>query len=180
MIGTQDYGILYEKQEKPTVLLGFSDSDYAGDRATRKSTSGYISKLCNGPITWSSKKQNSVSLSTTEAEYIAASSAVKEVLWLHQLLDDIDESDKVNKPTVLYIDNQSAIKLVKNSEFHNRSKHIEVRYHFIREKYNSGDIVPMYVQTNNQEADIFTKGLSKKVFETLRQKIGMFTARLNN
>ena len=140
---------------------------------TRKSTSGYLFKLSGRPVTWTSKKQATVSLSTTEAEYIAASNAVKEVLWLMQLLNDIDESEQAKKPISIFIDNQSAIKLVKNSEFHNRSKHIDVRYHFIREKFEKGDIVPEYVESENQEADIFTRNLPKAKFEYIRRKIGI-------
>lgn len=172
LIGTTNYGILYSKQNgSKSALVGFSDSDYAGDRATRRSTTGYLFKLAGGPITWSSRKQSTVSLSTTEAEYVAASSAVKESLWLHQLLKDIQEDDKLVLPMTLYIDNQSAIKLVKNSEFHQRSKHIDIKFHFIREQFEKGVILPQYVNTASQEADIFTKALSKIVFEKLRDKI---------
>jgi len=167
---TVSFGITYS-QDKIHNLAGFSDADFAGDRQTRKSTSGYVFKMCNGPVTWSSRRQQSVSLSTTESEYIAASEATKEAVWLYQLLSDIGET--VPKPVKIYIDNQSAIRLIKNPEFHNRTKHIDIRFHYIREKFECGDIDPVYVESASQEADIFTKALPKVKFEKLRDLLGV-------
>ena len=164
LIGTQDYGIEFDKN-KDRNLCGFTDSDYASDTETRWSTSVYVFKLCNGPITWASRRQPTVTLSTTEAKYVAASQATKEALWLQKLLLDIKE--EVTKPTVLNIDNQSSIKLIRNPEFHNRTKHIDVQYHFVREKFEAGDIVPVYVNTKEQQADIFTKALPRNRFQDL-------------
>ena len=132
---TSHYGIVYSPEDIDSFrLLGYSDADFAGDVDSRKSTSGYVFKISGGPVTWSTEKQSTVSTSTTEAEYIAASTAVKELLWLVQLLKDLDESEMCSGGVPLLIDNQSAIKLIKNPVFHRRSKHIDVRYHFIREK----------------------------------------------
>lgn len=170
IIGTQNYGIQFDKNGD-TNLYGFTDSDYASDIDTRRSTSGYVYKLCNGPITWSSKRQPTVTLSTTEAEYVAASQATKEAIWLQKLLFDIHE--EVIKPTILNVDNQSSIKLIRNPEFHNRTKHIDVQYHFVRDKYEAGDIVPVYVNTREQQADIFTKPLPKRRFQELCKKLGI-------
>lgn len=122
-------------------------------------------------MTWSSKKQQTVTLSTTEAEYIAASDATKEALWLKQFLVDINETCSL--PIQLFVDNQSAIRLIKTSDQHHRTKHIDVRYHFIREKYTNGEIYPIYIPSKNQQADIFTKALSKKAFEELRSALGL-------
>lgn len=170
LIGTSTFGILFQKGEQHS-LIGFSDADFAGDFETRKSTSGYVYKYSNAPITWTSRRQQSVSVSTTEAEYIAASEACKEAIWLTQLLSDLDE--RCNRPVELYLDNQSAIRLIKNPEMHTRAKHISVRYHFIRELYEKGDINVTYVNTNDQEADIFTKALHRDKFQKLRHFLGV-------
>src|SRR5436190_21577392 len=108
---TKDRGMLYSKCEALS-LIGFSDSDFAADVDTRRSTSGYIFKLSNGPVTWMSQRQTIVSLSTTEAEYIAACLTVKESIWIRKLLCELGYP--CGDPTQIYIDNQSAIKLVRN------------------------------------------------------------------
>lgn len=170
LLGTSDLGITYRKEESFN-LVGFSDSDYASDYNTRHSTSGYLFKLCGGPVTWSSKKQSSVCLSTTEAEYVAAAQAAKEAIWLQELLQDIGE--QIVKPTPIYIDNQSAIKLIHNPEHHSRTKHIDIKYHFVREKYEEGIIVPLFVDTNNQEADLLTKPLTSSKFNRNVMLLGL-------
>ncbi|XP_050546151.1 uncharacterized protein LOC126908280 [Daktulosphaira vitifoliae] len=124
-------------------LHGYSDADYAGDTTTRRSTSGYIFMMTNGIVAWCSQRQKSVALSTTEAEYMALSQAVQELTWLTLLTSDLLETQ--GETPVLYADNQSAIKLVKNPEFHKRTKHIDVRYHYIREKFNEGMFSLEYV-----------------------------------
>lgn len=167
---TAAYGIEYSSATDCLCqLIGYSDADFANDVDSRKSTSGYVFKISNGPVTWCSQKQTAVSTSTTEAEYIAASTAVKEILWLRQLLIDIDESEISAESVPLFMDNQSAIKLIKNPVFHKRTKHIDVRYHFIREKYEDGSISIKYVKSEEQLADIFTKALPKLKFEKLRE-----------
>jgi len=163
--GTDNFGIVYSNQ--PNALIGYSDSDHAGDVDTRRSTTGYAFILSGGCITWASKRQSTVSLSTTEAEFIAACEATKEAVWLRKLLNDIEHPCVL--PTVLKVDNQRAIKLSKNPEFHRRSKHIDVRYQFICEKVKDCEIDTQYVATDNQCADIFTKALCRDKFETLRR-----------
>ena len=169
---TSDLGIEYRKSANPTIS-GFSDSDYANDLDTRRSTTGYLFQQSGGPVTWNSQRQATVSLSTTEAEYVAASHASKEATWLRHLLQDIGQSAK--KPTMIFMDNQSAIRLVHNPKFHKRTKHIDVKYHYIREKYYNGEIDIKYVSTKNQLADILTKPLPKDQFEILRTDIGMIS-----
>ncbi|KAG5871047.1 hypothetical protein JTB14_021194 [Gonioctena quinquepunctata] len=137
---TSELGIHYSKEEQ-LQLSGFSDSDYASDKDTRKSTTGYIFKLCNGAVTWSSKRQHAVTLSTTEAEYVASCQATKEAIWIRRLMNDIGESVSIATP--LNIDNQSAIKLIHNPEFHNRTKHVDIQFHFVREKFQDGEIEPV-------------------------------------
>lgn len=130
--GTVDHGILYSGNGNGN-LLGYSDADYAGDIMTRRSTSGFAFMYGNGIVSWCSERQKSVSLSTTESEYIAASNAIKELVWLKRILEEMLSNEV--EDVKFYMDNQSAIRLVKNPEFHKRSKHIDIRYHFIREKF---------------------------------------------
>lgn len=158
--GTLKLGIRYSGNN--TELTVYSDADYAGDIETRHSTTGYVSVLCEGPITWSSQRQRCVSRSTTESEYIAASDAARETVWLRGLLAEL----KVPciKPTILYVDNQSAIKLVQRKDSHKRTKHIDVRYHYIRELVESNQLMVEYIPSDKQLADIFTKLLPKDRF----------------
>lgn len=165
--GTINVGILYSKNG---MFEAYSDADFAGDKIARKSTSGFVCKFANGPITWQSKKQQCVALSTTEAEYISAATVTKEIIWLKKIFNEC----KINITTYnLYIDNMSAIKLIKNPEFHQRSKHIDVKYHFVRDNYQKGEINVTYVKSEEQIADIFTKALPKPKFEFLKEKLGL-------
>lgn len=129
-------------------MVGYSDADFASYVESRRSTTGYVFYLSNGPITWSSHRQKLVTLSTTEAEYVAASAATRGAMWLRKLLRDLGHS--CVEATKLYVDNQSAIRLVKNPEFHKRTKTIDIRYHYIREKYESKDICVQYVPSEVQ------------------------------
>ena len=140
-------------------LVGFSDADYAGDKVDRKSTSGTCHFLGRSLVCWSSKKQNCVSLSTAESEYIAAGSCCAQLLWMKQTLKDYG----INvKHVPLLCDNESAIKIAHNPVQHSRTKHIEVRHHFIRDHVAKGDINLKHVRTEKQLADIFTKPLDEK------------------
>lgn len=159
LINNIDLGIEYHGNDNE---FEFSDADYANDIETRRSTSGYVFSIAHGLVTWSSQRQKLVSMSTAESEYIAAASAAKEAVWLRNLLDDIGY--RCGKPTILYVDNQSTIRLIKNSEFHKRTKHIDIRHHFIREKVEQGDIEVKYVPTNYQRADILTKHFPESIF----------------
>lgn len=172
--GTIDLGIRYQRSGNATTLTGYSDADYAGDTETRRSTTGYIFTISGGAVSWASQRQSMVSLSTTEAEYIAASTATKELVWLRRLLNDVDS--QCDQPSVLYIDNQSAIKLIRNPEFHKRSKHIDIRYHFVREKLASNELIVKYVNTNEQCADFLTKALSGEKLNVLIRMIGLYKA----
>jgi len=122
---TADLELLYCKNGD---FEAYSDVDFVSDRETRKSTSGILCKNANAVIVWQSKRQQCISLSTTESEYVSAASAVKEIIWLKRLLS---ECGHCNKNSCLYIDNMSAIRLIKNPEFHQRSKHTDVKFHFI-------------------------------------------------
>ena len=156
------------------VLSGYSDSDWAGDYDTRKSTSGFVFGVGSAAISWSSKLQATVALSTCEAEYIGQTNAAKEAIWLRRLLDEI-QPKTANQPraTIIYCDNQGAIALAKNPQFHARTKHIDIQHHFVREKVNEGVVQLEYIDTERQVADGLTKALDKVRFERFRKAIGL-------
>ena len=151
-------------------LIGYSDSDYAGDRVDRKSTSGTCHFLGRSLVCWSSKKQNCVSLSTAEAEYIVAGSCCAQLLWMKQTLKDYGVNVK-NVP--LFCDNESAIKIAHNPVQHSKTKHIQIRHHFLRDHVLKGDISIEHVKTEEQLADIFTKPLDEKRFSKLRCELNI-------
>lgn len=166
--GTRDWGIKYSKNGKLDCIEAYSDSDFAGDQETRRSTTGYILMYCEGPIAWCSRRQPIIALSTAEAELIAAAECAKEVLYFKSFLGEVlNQSVGVT----LKIDNQSAIKIIKNGSFNKRSKHIDVRYKFICEKVDNKEISIEYCSTRNQIADIFTKSLNKTTFEKFKNNI---------
>ena len=168
--GTQKYGLLYKRNSSECV--GFSDADWGGDQDDRKSTSGYIFQVGGTAVSWRSKKQACVALSTAEAEYIALSSAAQESLWLNQLLAGLTKNE-TEKAMVIYEDNQAAISMAQTPKFHGRSKHIAIKYHFIREQVANGKIDIRYCNTKDMTADFLTKGLSGDRFEKLRLMSGV-------
>lgn len=170
--GTQDYGIFYDSNPNEFKFFAYSDADYAGDLVKRKSTSGNCFLLGSSVISWASELQRCTAQSTAEAEYVAASEATKELVWLKRLVNGLDDTLSKEKPS-FYLDNHAAIKLTKNPEFHKRSKHIDTRYHYIREKYELGAFELKSVSTENQLADIFTKALPKNRFEFLRNHLNI-------
>ena len=170
LIGTMHLGLLYRKNELKSCV-GFSDADWAGDLDDRKSTSGYIFQMSGAAISWRSKKQACVALSTAEAEYIALASAAQEAVWMRQLLTDL--RSKPEEATKIYEDNQSAICLAKNPQFHGRAKHIGIKYHYIREQVENGNVELSYCRTEEMVADALTKGLSRGQFRKLREMLGM-------
>ncbi|CAJ2647282.1 unnamed protein product [Trifolium pratense] len=172
--GTISYGVLYDKGSLNMKLEGWTDSDYAGDSDDRKSTSGYVFKLGSGAISWSSKKQPIVTLSTTEAEYVAAASGACQGVWMRRILQQLGQ--KQDKPSTMYCDNSSSIKLSKNPILHGRCKHIDVRYHFLRDLTKQGVVELIHCSTDEQIADIMTKPLKLESFVKLRSKLGVCDA----
>ena len=144
----------------------YVDADHANDPDSRRSITGYVLTLAGAPISWQSRQQVSVALSSMEAEYMAACAAAQEALWLRMLLTDLGV-DTV-KPISLKEDNQAAIAFSKNPGDHKRSKHIDTRCHFVREKVASGELTLDYILTDAQLADIFTKVLDVTIFKRLR------------
>lgn len=159
--GTKEFGLFFKKGEK-SDLFGFTDSDYAGDSDDRKSTSGYVFMLGTGVVSWSSKKQPIVTLSTTEAEFVATTACACQAIWLKKILEELQF--KEDGPTLIYCDNISAIKLSNNPVLHGRSKHIDVKYHFLRDLMNDGVINRVYCRSEDQIADILTKPLKFPAF----------------
>lgn len=169
--GTVEFGLVYSKVSGNNVLTGFSDSDLAGHVEDRRSTSGMAFYLNESLITWVSQKQKCVALSSCEAEFMAATAAACQSIWLRNVLQQVTKEEI--GPVVLYIDNKSAIDLAKNPVFHGRSKHIDVRYHFIRECIERGEITVKHVSSEYQRADILTKALTTVKFERMRQLLGV-------
>ena len=168
--GTQDLGIVY-KRNAEINLDGYTDADWGSNPVDRKSISGYIFLIGNSPVTWSSKKQQTVALSTMEAEYMAASMATREAMWLRTLLQEL--GFKLESPTTLNTDNQSAIQFTKNSGFHARSKHIDIQYHFVREKIISNEVIIPYCASEDNLADMLTKALPMPRHQDLTNRSGM-------
>lgn len=137
-------------------FIGFCDSDYAGNSDDRRSCSGYSFLLQGGAISWSSKRQQTVALSTTEAEYMALSTTVQEALWLRQFFKEFVAGDE---GTVVNCDNRSALDLASTTGYHARTKHIDVRHHFLRDHVENGEIILSHVGTNDMMADVLTKPL---------------------
>lgn len=142
-----------------TVLEGWCDADYAGDLDTRRSTSGYVFKLFGSAISWSSIRQPTVALSTCEAEYMTLTEATKEAIYLRRLLTELGVMNNAATVTIR-CDNQGAIAFSHNPHHHRRTKHIDIRHHFIRDAIIDGSVTVEYVETREQTAGIFTKGLA--------------------
>ena len=166
--GTLDYDIKYT-DASDVELIGYSDSDWAGNLDDRRSTTGYAFSIGSGVVSWSRKKQPTVSLSSTEAEYKALCAATCEVVWLRRLLQDVGEERK----EMIKCDNQSSINIAKTPIFHAMTKHVEAQFHFVREKLQSNEITLMYCNTSVNAADIFTKPLGKIKFELFREMLGV-------
>lgn len=155
--GTSDLKLCFHSDSSDPLIRCYVDADWASDNNTRKSTSGIVCLLYGTPVYWSSRKQKIVTLSSTESEYVAASSATQELIWYRQLL--IELGIPLNSSIPLLVDNQSAIALASSHKTNARTKHIDVRYHFIREKVEDGTIALEYVPTDEQLADVMTKSL---------------------
>jgi hypothetical protein len=168
--GTPGKGILF-KRNGGLVLEAYTDADYAGSIVDRRSTSRYCTFLGGNLVKWRSKKQNVVARSSAEAEFQAMAQGVCELLWMKIILEDM--KIKWDGPMRLYCDNKSAISIAHNPVQHDRTKHIEIDRHFIKEKLESGLICTPYVPTHGQLADVLTKGLSSSVFQNILSKLGM-------
>lgn len=151
-------------------LLGFCDADWAECRDDRKSNSGFLMKYNGGTISWACRKQTCVSLSTAEAEFVALSESVQEMMWLKRLLCDLDEQPTV--PTI-YEDNQSALKMLDSEKFSNRTKHIDTRFHFARDMKTKREVDFVYCCSEDMVADLLTKPLGAVRLGKLRTMSGI-------
>ena len=155
-------------------MIAYTDSDYVGDLNDRKSTSGYIFLLGSGAVSWLSKKQPIITLSTTKAEFVAAAGCASQVVWMRRVLNQLGHVQK--KSTLVMCNNSSTIKLSKNPVMHGRSKHIDVRFHFFRELANDETIELMHCGTKEQTTDVMTKPLKLESFQKFRSQMGMCRA----
>jgi hypothetical protein len=153
------------------------DADWASNVSDRRSTSGFMLSFGSGDISWSSKKQPTVALSSTEVEYRSAAIVACEVVWLQKLLSDLGQS--VDAPVVIYCDNISSILLANNPVYHARTKHIEVHYHFIRKKVLAKEIDLIHVSIEDQVVDIFTKALGTDKLRKFRKMLGVLEVDLS-
>jgi len=166
-------GLSYNCCGDNLYIKGYSDADWAGDLDSRRSTTGYIFSLSsdiglNNAISWNSQLQKSVALSSCEAEYMAMKEAIKEAIYLANIFNyinsQLDLGYLYNIPTIL-VDNESAIKLGQNPEFHKKSKHIDIQYHYIREAIQDNKVKLIYINTKRQLADLLTKNVNRTLFE---------------
>uniref|UniRef100_A0ACD5T832 Uncharacterized protein n=1 Tax=Avena sativa TaxID=4498 RepID=A0ACD5T832_AVESA len=168
--GTSHYGLQLHRRSSHE-LVAYSDADWAGCPDTRKSTSGFGVFLGDNLVSWASKRQNTVSRSSAEAEYHAVANVVAESCWLRQLLQELHQP--VTRSTVVYCDNVSAMYLSSNPVQHQRTKHVEIDLHFVRDQVALGEARVLHVPTSSQYADIFTKGLPTSIFEDFRSSLNV-------
>lgn len=169
--GSMHLELAYRGDLRP--LHGYSDADYGGDLQTRRSTSGYVFLIGSAPISWLSKRQTVVALSTCEAELMAQTLAAKEATWLRRLLAELGTQQGHIAATVIYGDNQGAIALSKDPQSHSKAKHINIQEFFIREAQQAGTVEMQFVPTKEQLADGLTKALPRPAFLAFRDSLGL-------
>lgn len=171
--GTKNYRLRYQGASNDG-LLSYSDSDYAEDRDDRHSTTGFVFLMAGGAISWASRRQPTISVSSTEAEYKAASDTCRQLTWLRTFGSEL--GDDISRPTPLCVDNQGSIFLAVNPVVDRRTKHIEVRYHYVREQVELGNVEIFYVATVDQLADALTKNVPFSILDRFRRGIGLVTS----
>ncbi|TXG53900.1 hypothetical protein EZV62_019156 [Acer yangbiense] len=168
--GTMNYEIKYRRNFEVN-LIGFCDSDWVSCADDIKITFDYVFSLGSGVFSWLSKKQQSVAQSLAEVEYVSASNAASQAIWLRRILEDIGE--KQEEATEIFCDNKSAIAMAKNPCFHSKTRHINIKHHFVREAIEEEEINLSYVRSEEQLADILTKALSTTNFQQQRMALGV-------
>jgi hypothetical protein len=168
--GTVDYGLLLHRSSSAELVV-YTNADWAGCPDTRHSTSGYAVFLGSNLVSWSSKRQLVVSRSSAEAEYRAVANGVAEASWLRQLLAELHTSP--SRSSLIYCDNVSAVYLSTNPIQHQRTKHVEIDLHFVRDRVAMGEVRVLHVPTTSQFADIFTKGLPSSIFAEFRSSLNI-------
>lgn len=168
--GTRDLRITYDGKSR-SGLISYSDSDWAENKDDRHSTSGFLQFMANGPVSWISRRQKTVALSSTEAEYMELSDSTRQIAWLRTFLREL--GFEVSNPTPMCADNNGSIFLAVNPAHDRRTKHIDIRYHYIREFIEDGHAQVFYINTKDQLADIMTKNLPFETHAGLRGRLGL-------
>ena len=169
--GTMDHGITYGTANG---LEGYKDADWASDQKTRRSLEAYVFLLYDGAVNWTSKRQQSIALSSCEAEYMAQTQTAKEAIWLTRLQSELNIGfGRPAKPVLLKADDQGAIALTKDPRFHSRTKHIDIRWHFVRDQVETGAVRFECVPTGDMAADGLTKALTNDIFAAFVRQIGL-------
>ncbi|XP_062557906.1 uncharacterized protein LOC134222764 [Armigeres subalbatus] len=152
-------------------IKGYADADWAGDRSDRKSNSGFLFMLGNGTISWTARKQECVTLSSTEAEYVALAEASKELIWIFKLMRELGED--IQQPAIIHEDNQSCISMLSTEGDNRRTKHIDTKYNFVRDLVKTGVLKVKYCPTEEMLADMLTKPLGRVKLHKMREQIGL-------
>jgi hypothetical protein len=171
--GTSDLALTFDAKASQRVALGYADADWGGCLDTRRSTTGYVFKTYGGTVAWKSRRQPTVALSTTQAEVLASTDAVRQAEWLRQLLEDLGLGLANGDPLPILNDNMGAILLAKHPHNHTGTKHFDIRTGYLREKREDKTITLDHVASKDNEADILTKGLPAEHFINLRERIGV-------
>jgi hypothetical protein len=175
LAGTKSWGLTFgsnktnHTQSTESIITAYADADWANDKVDRKSITGWVTKVNGDVISWASKKQRTTAQSTCEAELYAEAAAINEVLWTLDLLTEM--GIQVQTPVVVYGDNQSTIAISQNGVKSERTKHVDIKYHFVNEMIEKEFIKLIWIQSDKQQADIFTKGLAKPLFEHFRNEL---------
>ncbi|KAK9098657.1 hypothetical protein Syun_025702 [Stephania yunnanensis] len=169
--GTVDYSLCY--QGNNLHLVGYTDVDWGGDLDERKSTSGYVFLLNNGVISWSSKKQSCIALSTMEAEFVACSAAVQEAVWLRRFLSHLGFDKDASSPVLVNCDSQAAIAFTRDPKYHSKTKHIDTKYNFVRDMIAQKEVKVQYISMQKMIADPFTKPIPRDAFNGHMKSLGL-------
>ena len=169
--GTMGYSLCYQGTD--LHLKGYTDADWGGDLDERKSTSGFVFLLNNGAISWSSKKQSCIALSTMEAEFVASASAVQEAIWLKRFMDHLGVNDNAKGPIIVNCDSQAAIAYTKDPKYHGKTKHIDIKYNFVKDMVSQKEVHIKYISTHDMVADPFTKPIPRYVYYRHVKSLGL-------
>jgi hypothetical protein len=173
LYGTRDHCLKYQGPAE-VELTAYVDASYASEPSDRRGTTGFVILMANAAVSWCAKKQDCNTLSSAEAEYVALCSATKEIVWLRQVLNELGFEQL--KPTTVYCDNQAAIHMANDNILNERSKHIDIRYHYTRKAIEAKQITLKYVRSADNHADLFTKPLGQNLLHKHSQAIGLTTA----
>ena len=158
---TKDMGLVYGANESTMTPTVYVDADWAGDQQTRKSMSGYVAMMSGAAVAWCARQQEVVAMSSAESEYISMCSGAKETVWLRRLVRGFGMVPNMDKPTMMFVDNQAAIALAHNAAVNRRNKHIDVRFHYTRQLLEDGSLDLEYCRTEDMVADVLTKALGR-------------------